>query len=293
MSFTHTSTSKLAAKPAEVFRALTERAALERWFAEHAEPGSAVGQGYRFWGKHTLGSPKAADATQRITRHDPGTALGYSWTLRGVDTEVAMVLTADGESGAKLALSHVVPGDLGVTRAKELIADHWKWAFGNLAAYLAGGEGIVLPDYDDPAPVVRMTITINAPPATVFKALITPESINRWFGSKSAVVEPRVGGQYVVGWQYKVDGRDVTGGPTRILEIVPDRKLVLDWPDWRGDTTVTGQTISFDLEPAGAGTRLTFVHAGFTRTADIGDYPFGWVYFLGELQKEAEGAQRP
>jgi len=72
--------------------------------------------------------------------------------------------------------------------------------------------------------------------------------------------------------------------------LMQDRKLVLDWPDWRGDDTVTGQTISFTLEPNGAGTRLIFVHAGFTRTADIGDYPFGWDGFLGMLKEEAEGA---
>ena len=75
------------------------------------------------------------------------------------------------------------------------------------------------------------------------------------------------------------------GGPTRILEIVPNEKLVLDWPDWRGDTSVTGQTIGFFLRPVGSATELTFVHAGFSRTADISDYPFGWGQFMGELKR--------
>ena len=82
---------------------------------------------------------------------------------------------------------------------------------------------------------------------------------------------------------HKVDGRDVEGGPTKILEFIPNEKLVLDWPDWRGDKSVAGQRITFQLEAEGSGTKLTFVHSGFDRTTDIGDYPFGWVYFIGKL----------
>jgi uncharacterized protein YndB with AHSA1/START domain len=129
---------------------------------------------------------------------------------------------------------------------------------------------------------------IDAAPDVVFRALIEPERIDRWFGSRSAVVEPRVGGRYHLNWKYQVDGVDVTGGPTRILEMVPNRKLVLDWPDWRGDAKVTGQSIAFHLEPAGEGTRVTFIHGGFGRTTDMSDYPFGWLHFLGALRKEAE-----
>ena len=66
---------------------------------------------------------------------------------------------------------------------------------------------------------------------------------------------------------------------------MPGRKLVLDWPDWRGDTTVTGQTTPWLLEPVGSATRVTFIHAGFSRTTDIGDYPFGWVWFLDQLNR--------
>jgi uncharacterized protein YndB with AHSA1/START domain len=128
---------------------------------------------------------------------------------------------------------------------------------------------------------------IEAPPTTVFRSLLEPEAVNRWFGSRSAVVEPRLGGRYELNWSYQVDGRDVVGGPTRILEFTPYQKLVLDWPDWRGDSSVTGQTITFLLEPFGNGTPLTFVPAGFGRTTNISDYGFGWGWFLGELTREA------
>ena len=122
----------------------------------------------------------------------------------------------------------------------------------------------------------------------MFRALVEPERINRWFGSESSVVEPRVGGRYGLNWSYKVDGKDVAGGPTKILEIIPNEKLVLDWPDWRGDESITGQTITFLLAPSGSGgTTLTFIHAGFGRTTDMSDFGFGWKYFLDLLNKEA------
>ncbi len=78
--------------------------------------------------------------------------------------------------------------------------------------------------------------------------------------------------------------------PLPILEFVENQRLKLDWPDWRGDESVTGQTITFDLESVGEQTRLTFVHAGFTRTTDISDFPFGWAWFIGAL-RDATTAQ--
>ncbi len=69
-----------------------------------------------------------------------------------------------------------------------------------------------------------------------------------------------------------------------------DEKLVLDWPDWRGDASVGGQTITFGLAPLDGGrTLLSFVHAGYGRTTDVGDYGFGWVWFLEQRTKECAG----
>jgi uncharacterized protein YndB with AHSA1/START domain len=282
MSWTHEHSWRLEAPPARVFAVLTDPAELTTWFAEHVDVSLASGGRYRFWGRHTLGAPSREEAGQTMTRLEPGRALGFTWLLHGVPTTVDLALAADGEA-TRLTLHHLVEGELPLPRPKELIDDHWRLAFGNLAAHLAGGSGIVLPDYADPAPEVRLTISIDAPREAVFRALIEPEAINKWFDSGSAVVEARQGGRYNLGWKYKVDGRDVEGGPTKILEFIPNEKLVLDWPDWRGDKSVAGQRITFQLEAEGSGTKLTFVHSGFDRTTDIGDYPFGWVYFIGKL----------
>lgn len=284
MSWTHEHSWKLEAPPDRVFQALTDSGELSRWFAEHTDLAIAPRGHYRFWGKHTLGAPAHADPEQVITRLEAGRVLGFAWKIHSVPTTVTISLAVE-NAATRLSLHHEVTSDLPIVRQKELIDDHWRLAFGNLAAHLSGGDGIVLPDYADPAPEVRLSIVIDAPREAVFKALIEPELINKWFGQGSTVVEPRPGGRYDLGWKYKIDGRDVEGGPTTILEMAPNEKLVLDWPDWRGDKSVTGQKIGFYLETMGQGTRVTVVHSGFGRTADLGDYPFGWVYFLGKLRE--------
>lgn len=282
---------QLEAMPDAVFHALTAPDALRRWFAEQVDIGSAAGAPFRFWGRHSLETPTAVDATQRLIAWEPDRVLAFTWSLHGVPTEVHLTLGPGKKDGATtLQLRHVVQGALGVPRQRELLDDHWRFAVGNLMAELSGeAGGIVLPDFTDPSPEVRKELVINAPRATVFRALIEPELVNQWCGSKNVVIDARAGGQYVFGWSYEIDGRTVSGGPTRIIEYVENERLTLDWPDWRGDTSVQGQTITFLLVDEGDdATRLTFVHTGFQRTADISDYPFGWVWFLSQVQALSE-----
>jgi len=289
IAFTFTHTFTLSASSDRVFAALTEPRELQQWFAEHVDVGSSAGEAYRFWGRHTLDTPGAEQATQRLTLFEAGQRLEFSWEIGTVPTMVSISLAAH-TSGTQATVTHQVQGDLGRSRPRELIEDHWRLAFGNLMAHLGGGTGLLLPDYDDPRPEVHQVLTIAAPPHVVFQCLVEPTLVNQWFGTKAAEVEPREGGRYSLNWRYEVEGRTVEGGPTRILGFEQDRLLVLDWPDWRGEASVADQWISFSLQPVGDGTRLTFVHGGFHRTADLSDFPFGWSYFLGLLSEVARRA---
>lgn len=284
MSWTHEHSWKVEAAPARVFRACLDPTELQAWFAEHAEVVADADGSYRFWGKHTLGTPTAAEADQRIVRIEPDRRLVFGWTVHGVPSEVTMAFAAEGEA-TRVTLHHRVDGELPLPRPKALIDDFWRFSLGNLMQHVTGGP-ISRPDFADPSPEVRLAVRIEAPPEAVWRALVEPESINRWMGSSTAVVEPREGGAYKVGWKYQVDGVDVEGGPTRILAWDPPRHLALDWPDWRGDAAVPVQRIAFYLEARDGGTEVTLVHSGFTRAADISDYPFGWVWFLGQLGEE-------
>ena len=324
-ALTHEFSETLPAPRARVFRALTDEADLQCWFAQHVEVNLHAGGEYRFWGMHTQGAPLRAQATQRIVRIEPPSLLVFSWKLEDADSEVTLEFVeeaaadtsssgatpdvqatdagatrgsadaqaADAQAAAApvtvLKGRHHFPSAPDVPRALDLVDDIWRIALANLRAHLAGGSGVCLPDFSDPLPRLRQTILINAPRDRVFQALLDPAVLDPWLGAKS-VVEPRVGGRYSYGWQYDVRGKQVAGGPTKILELVEDTKLVTDWPNWRGDPDLPAQRITWLFESVGDATRVILIHEPFERTADLSDYPQGWAFFLGALKSRLEGA---
>lgn len=289
MSWTHEHRGELPGPPERVFRALTDPAELKRWFADGVEVEPREGGAYRFWGKHTYGAPERGAAKQRITKLEKDRQLAFAWTFEGADSEVSIGLEpGKSKDETSLTLRHAFPAQPAVPDSADLLDDFWKLTLGNLDAHLRGGEGIVLPDYTDPEPAIRLSIVIDAPRERVFRALMEPEALNRWIASK-AEVEPRVGGTYRYGWKYPYGGREVEGGPTRILDLVPNERLVTDWPDWRGDDTRGPTRVAWILESISENkTRLTLIHSGFSRAADFSDYPFGWGEFARQLKKDVE-----
>jgi uncharacterized protein YndB with AHSA1/START domain len=175
-----------------------------------------------------------------------------------------------------------------VSRPLDLIDDLWRMALANLRAHL-GGSPVFLPDFSAPVTRLRQTVLIDVPRDQVFQALLDPAVLDPWLGAQS-VVEPHVGGRYSYGWQYEVRGQPVTGGPTTILEMVEDTKLVTDWPNWRGDPQMPAQRLTWLFESVGESTRVILIHEPFERVADMSDYPQGWAYFLGALKARLEAA---
>lgn len=291
--WTHHFTQTVPAAPERVFAALTEPDELRAWFAEGAAVEPREGGAYQFWGRHTWGTPARTEAAQKITRWEPGKALAFEWPVEGMRSTVTLELTPvaagdDGRPNTAVALRHAFPAKPAGPYPGELIDDLWRFTLGNLDAHLRGGAGIVLPDYADPNPEIRLSMVFDAPRDLVFRALLEPAALDKWV-SGAAEVEPRIGGRYRYGWKYEVAGRQVEGGPTTILDLVPNERLVTDWLDWRGDGTRPVTRVAWILEDADGGARLTLVHDGFSRTADVSDYPFGWPFFMGQLRVYAQG----
>lgn len=280
----------LPTRPEETFRALTSEDAIQIWFAEKSEISPRRGGDFRFWGKHTYETRTRGQATQTILDYDPPRALSFSWRVLGEDSKVTWTVTAEGD-GSKIAVRHEFPRLPAGSRMKELIDDLWRNHTGALCLYLMGSRDVWRPDFDDPSPEIRQEYVIDAPPEKVFAALTKPDLIKQWFPAPNPTVDPRVGGDYGFGFSYEVDGKKIEPPPMKILEFVENRRLLITWPDWRLDPTVPEQRVGWTLSPLPGGkTKVSFEHIGFTRAADVSDYPFGWIEFLNKLAEVARRA---
>ncbi|MBX3206242.1 MAG: SRPBCC domain-containing protein [Labilithrix sp.] len=283
-ALSHEYTATIEASPERVFAALTTPADLTQWFAEKIAIEAAPNGTFRFSGRGAY-----APVSTRLTRFEPMKTLAFGYPIEGVDGEAKLTLTADDTKtdATKLTIEHALVATPAIPRAKELVDDLWRLAFSNLSCHLKDGVGVLLVDFGDSKPEVRLSIFIDASPENVFRGLVDPELLNKWV-AKKAVVEPRVNGRYSFGWSHDENGKTVEGGPTKILELVENVKLVVDWPDWRGDSAVPVQRLTYLLAPEGKGTRLTLIHDGFIRPADVSDYSGGWLWFAERLKGVAE-----
>lgn len=97
----------------------------------------------------------------------------------------------------------------------------------------------------------NVSIVINRPPADVFASLIDFGKWPNWGGGNLVGMEQVSEGPLRVGSQMRQvfrRGRKEGTALVRITDLVPDRTLAIERPNLRG---------TFDLEPAGSGTRLT------------------------------------
>jgi len=121
---------------------------------------------------------------------------------------------------------------------------------------------------------------LEATPAKVYASLATPKGLARWF-LRSAAIEASAGTAYSFTWQggYRHSGR--------VLAAVPDRRLVLSWPNRAGRTRRT-TAVAFSLRKKGRGTLLTVRHEGYPRSGGwveiYGSTQSGWAYFLTNLK---------
>lgn len=126
-------------------------------------------------------------------------------------------------------------------------------------------------------PEVVRSLEIRIPPSGVWRWFETPERLRRWLGT-DLQIDLRVGGVYRL---LGADGKTWISG--RVLELVPEGKLVLSWLEEDAGWVHPGRLV-IELAAVSAGTRVTLVHDGF---AGIGkpDWP-------GTLEAYERGADR-
>ncbi|WP_172295799.1 SRPBCC domain-containing protein [Pseudoruegeria sp. HB172150] len=87
---------------------------------------------------------------------------------------------------------------------------------------------------------------IARPPEKVWAALVTPELLAKWWGAGD--IRPEVGHCFTM------DMPQWGQVPCEVLEVVPERRLVFTFHDWR---------LVWTLEPVEDGTLLRLDHEGF------------------------------
>jgi uncharacterized protein YndB with AHSA1/START domain len=263
---TFTTKARVPAPVATVHRALTDPAALRVWLAEHAEV--ELPHRYEFWGRYT---PEGDEPHQRLLHADEH-SLRFSWLLAGEDTTVSIDLEPQDPNTTILSLSQThFPGWEEAVKEDSvlgMLATFWTLMIANLVDHVEGREPVALVDFTSPQ--MRAQCLIGAAPAEVFDSLVNPAKFSRWFGA-NLEIETHPGGRFAMG------GFELDPTPARILELEPDRKLSLGWPD--------GLVTDWELEGSAGNTRLTIVQSGFDRGKPPYGSWLGWLSGIAELRR--------
>ena len=145
---------------------------------------------------------------------------------------------------------------------------------------------------------IDRSITINAPPERVWRALTSAEELSTWFrvtieGSMSAGAEV---------WMTSTHA-EYTGQrfPVRIAEMSAPHRLVWQWHPGEVDPNMDYSkeprtTVTFTLEPVAGGTRLNVSETGFDaiglerRAKVFQDNAQGWGEVVGWIKQHVEAA---
>jgi uncharacterized protein YndB with AHSA1/START domain len=133
---------------------------------------------------------------------------------------------------------------------------------------------------------IKKTIIVNASPEVVFRALTDEAELSHWFSNERTVLEPQVGGA----WMLKNCRSDIGNIHTmrgKVLEIIQDKKLTYTWND--DEYPDLPETIvKWTLEPLDGGrmSEVILVHSNLANYYDDADR--NWTYFIGRLVEHCE-----
>jgi len=150
----------------------------------------------------------------------------------------------------------------------------------------------------------RIRPHVNAPPATVYGALLDPRTVQAWMvptGMTSHVhdFDAREGGAFRISLTY--DAPTGTGKTTaqtdthhgRFVKLAPNEQVVEEVEFETDDPALRGEmTITFPLTEADGGTDILAVHAGLPPGLSSADNVTGWRMSLAKLAALVEGRHR-
>jgi len=117
-------------------------------------------------------------------------------------------------------------------------------------------------------------IFVDAPLERVFAAFVEPEDVLVWFDADRALVDARVGGEFLI---ERKDGTKVSG---TISEHSPPRRLVLSGCSWEACGVSRGPSrIVLSADPCGEGVWLNVRHEEL-------DGQRGWQAFAEDVRRD-------
>jgi uncharacterized protein YndB with AHSA1/START domain len=139
----------------------------------------------------------------------------------------------------------------------------------------------------------RVHTTINAPPATVWKALMTPASFKQFFYGSDVETDWRVGSP--IRFRGEWNGKKYEDKGSVKTVDVNKRLAFTHWSPLSkmADVPENYHVVSFDLRPDGAGTYVELSQTNLSDTEPLTDenraeYDKNWTMVLGGLKKAAE-----
>jgi uncharacterized protein YndB with AHSA1/START domain len=131
---------------------------------------------------------------------------------------------------------------------------------------------------------VVVTRLIAASPATVFSFFTDVARWTSWQGVDGEL-DPSPGGVFRI----RMPGSEIASG--QVVEIVPDRRLVLTW-GWEGAGSAVppgSTTIVIELEPDRGGTLVRLTHSLLAPPPVAEHHRLGWEHYVARLALRAEG----
>lgn len=143
---------------------------------------------------------------------------------------------------------------------------------------------------------------IKTTPEKLYRALTEPEFIAQYFEGTGPSSDWKPGSP--ITWKIEADGESHDWGQ-RVLEAEPGKRLSYTWhnyepemakyyPEWTGERLAELRAepvskVTFDIEPAGDGVKLTVVHDGFaSETEMLKSLRQGWPGILSNLKSVLE-----
>ena len=125
------------------------------------------------------------------------------------------------------------------------------------------------------------------PPEKIWRALTQSAMIAEWLMEND--FKPVVGHKFQFHWAQGGYSGDVT---CEVLTVEPARKLAYTYGNGSPAENTLATTVTWTLEPEGAGTKLRMEHTGFTEAQEAarGGAEFGWKGFLKRLDRVVEKA---